>query len=339
MPLSNGIEERTGLQTLSGENNPTSLYSKCLINMEFIRNISQIRPRHQGCIATIGNFDGVHLGHQTVLQQLVTKAKELQLPTVAIIFEPQPMEFFTPNKAPARLTRLREKLLVMQNYGIDRVLCLHFDASFAVLSAEAFIQQVLVNGLEVRHLIVGDDFNFGQKRQGNFATLQQAGKQHGFTVENQHTFILGDERVSSTRVRKALEQGDMQGARQLLGRPYTMCGRIRYGQQMGRSIGFPTANIFLHRQVSPLNGVFAVTLHGVTEKPLPGVANLGTRPTLNGSQLLLEVHLFDFKKTIYGHYVKVEFVQKLRNEQRFASLESLKQQIEKDVQLARTVFF
>jgi riboflavin kinase/FMN adenylyltransferase len=305
--------------------------------MELIRNLSQLRPRHQGCVATIGNFDGVHLGHQAVLQQLTAKAKKLQLPTLVIIFEPQPMEFFAPDKAPARLTRLREKLIVMRRYGVDRVLCLHFKASFAALSAEAFIQKIL--GLGIRHLVIGDDFRFGQKRQGNFATLQKAGKQYGFTVESQHTFILGKERVSSTRVRQALMQGDLDAARELLGRPYTMCGRVRYGQQMGRSIGFPTANIFLHRQVSPLNGVFAVTLHGVTEKPLAGVANLGTRPTINGSQLLLEVHLFDFQRTIYGHYVEVEFVRKLRDEQRFASIEALKQQIEKDVRLARAVFF
>ncbi|MEN8216047.1 MAG: bifunctional riboflavin kinase/FAD synthetase [Pseudomonadota bacterium] len=305
--------------------------------MELIRNLSQLRPRHQGCVATIGNFDGVHLGHQAVLQQLTAKAKKLQLPTLVIIFEPQPMEFFAPDKAPARLTRLREKLIVMRRYGVDRVLCLHFNASFAALSAEAFIQQIL--GLGIRHLVIGDDFRFGQKRQGDFATLQQVGKQYGFTIESQHTFILGNQRVSSTRVRQALMQGDLDAARELLDRPYTMCGRVRYGQQMGRTIGFPTANIFLHRQVSPLNGVFAVTLHGVTEKPLAGVANLGTRPTINGSQLLLEVHLFDFQRTIYGHYVEVEFVRKLRDEQRFASIEALKQQIEKDVRLARAVFF
>jgi len=307
--------------------------------MEFIRNISQLRSHHQGCVATIGNFDGVHLGHQTVLQQLKTKAKELQLPMVVIIFEPQPMEFFAPDNVPARLTRLREKLIAMRHYGVDRVLCLHFNASLAALSANAFIQQVLVKGLGIRHLVVGDDFHFGQKRQGNFATLQQAGKEYGFTVESQHTFILGKERVSSTRVRQALMQGDLNAAHELLARPYMMCGRVRYGQQMGRTIGFPTANIFLHRQVSPLNGVFAVTLHGVTKKPLPGVANLGTRPTINGHQLLLEVHLFDFDRTIYGHYVEVEFVRKIRDEQRFPSIEALKQQIEKDVQSARYALY
>lgn len=305
--------------------------------MEFIRSLSQLRSRHQGCVATIGNFDGVHLGHQTILQQLATKAKQLQLPTVAIIFEPQPQEFFAPQTVPARLTRLREKLLAMQRYGVDKVLCLHFDTQLAALSAETFIQQVLITGLGVQHLVVGDDFRFGQGRKGNFALLQKTGKTYGFTVANRHTFILGEERVSSTRIRQALEQGDLSGASQLLGRPYSLHGRVRYGQQRGRSIGFPTANIFLHRQVSPLNGVFAVTLHGITNQPLPGVANLGTRPTVGGDDVLLEVHLFNFDRTIYGHYVEVEFVHKLRNEQRFASLEALKQQIEIDVRLAKSV--
>jgi riboflavin kinase/FMN adenylyltransferase len=307
--------------------------------MELIRNLRQLRTRHQGCVATIGNFDGVHLGHQEVLRQLTTRAEQLQLPTVVIIFEPQPQEFFTPQRAPARLTRLREKLIAIRRYGIDRVLCLHFDASFAAWSAEQFIDQVLIAGLKIRHLVVGDDFRFGKRRQGDFATLQRAGQQNGFSIESQHTYILGEERVSSTRIRHALERGNLETAKQLLGRPYTLCGRIRYGQQLGRQIGFPTANIFLHRHLSPLLGVFAVYLHGINESALAGVANLGTRPTVNGTQLLLEVHLFDFKQTIYGHYVEVEFVQQLRQEQRFASFEALKKQIELDVQSAKAFFY
>ncbi len=304
--------------------------------MEFIRNLS--RFQYQDCIATIGNFDGVHLGHQTVLQQLASKGKDLQLPTLVIIFEPQPQEFFAPDKVPARLMRLREKLVAMQYYGVERVLCLHFNAKMAAISAEDFIQKILVKTLGVQHLVVGDDFCFGRKRQGNFAGLRQAGRQYGFTIESQNTFILGNERVSSTRIRQALVEGNMQGARELLGRPYTLCGRVCYGEQRGRTIGFPTANIFLQRRVSPLHGVFAAKLHGITEKPLTGVANLGTRPTFDGHQLLLEVHLFDFEKTIYGRYVEVEFVRKLREEQRFTSFNALKRQIEIDVQLAKTVF-
>ena len=306
--------------------------------MEFIRGLAQLRPRHLGCVATIGNFDGVHLGHQAVLQQLATKAKALQLPTVVIIFEPQPQEFLIPDKAPARLTRLREKIMVMRHHQVDRILGLRFNPQFANLSASDFIAQILVKGLDIQHLVVGDDFCFGKQRQGNFATLLEAGKQHGFTLESQKTFILGNGRVSSTRVRQALMQGDLQNVKTLLGRPYSLWGRIRYGQQMGRQIGFPTANIFLHRQISPLIGVFAVLVHGLKNKPLAGVANLGTRPTVDGHQLLLEVHLFDFDKTIYGHRVEIEFVKKLRDEQRFASFEALKQQIIIDVQKAKAVF-
>jgi len=305
--------------------------------MEFIRGLAQLRPRHHGCVATIGNFDGVHLGHQMVLRQIATRANNLQLPGVVITFEPQPREFLAPDTAPARLTRLREKVIAMHRYGVDRILCLRFDTKFAAFSVEDFIQRVLVKGLKVQHLVIGDDFHFGKGRSGNFATLQQAGKQHGFTIESKHTFILGGSRVSSTRIRQALGQGDMVSASELLGRPYTLCGRICYGQQIGRNIGFPTANIFLHRQISPLAGVFAVALHGISEQPLAGVANIGTRPTVNGDKLLLEVHIFDFNQTIYGYHVEVEFVCKLRDEQRFTSIDALKRQIEFDSLLARKI--
>ena len=306
--------------------------------MEFIRSISQLNSHHQCCVATIGNFDGVHLGHQAVLRQLEAKAKQLQLPMMVIIFEPQPQEFFAPNAVPARLTRLREKLLAMHRYGVEKVLCIHFNSKFAALSTGEFIQQLLVKSLKVKHIVIGDDFHFGRGRQGNFTTLKQAGKLYNFTVESQDTFILDGERVSSTRIRQALEQNNMQQAIRLLGRPYTFCGRIGYGQQRGRTIGFPTANIFLHRHVSPLIGVFAVFLHGISEQPLAGVANLGTRPTVANDQMLLEVHILDFNQDIYGNYVEVEFVSKLRNEQRFVSFDALKQQIEMDVQKARVIF-
>ncbi|MDM8568542.1 bifunctional riboflavin kinase/FAD synthetase [Thiotrichales bacterium HSG1] len=307
--------------------------------MEFIRNTSRLNSRHQGCVATIGNFDGVHLGHQAVLRQLKAKAKLLQLPILVIIFEPQPQEFFTPNSAaPARLTRLREKLLAMHRNGVERVLCVDFDSRFARLSTECFIHQLLVKSLQVKHIVIGDDFHFGHGRQGNFTTLQQAGRQHNFSVETQNTFFIDGERVSSTRIRQVLKQSDIQQATKLLGRPYTFCGRIGYGQQRGRTIGFPTANIFIHRHVSPLLGVFAVFLHGVADQPLAGVANLGTRPTIDGKKLLLEVHILNFDKQIYGHYVEVEFVKKLRSEQKFVSFEALKQQIEIDVQLAKVLF-
>ncbi|EIJ43180.1 riboflavin kinase/FMN adenylyltransferase [Beggiatoa alba B18LD] len=303
--------------------------------MELIRSLAQLRPQHRGCVATIGNFDGVHRGHQVILKQLQQHAQALQLPTTVIIFEPQPQEFFAPDRAPPRLTRLREKLIAFQRYGIDRVLCLRF-AKTALLTADTFIQTILIEGLGIQYLVVGDDFRFGKGRTGDFKLLQQAGMQAGFQVESQHTFIVDGDRVSSTRIRQALRQGDMQLAQQLLGHPYTLSGRVRHGFQRGRTIGFPTANIFLHRHASPVNGVFAVRVHGLETYPINGVANLGTRPTVDGQDLLLETHLFDFQRMIYGHYVDVEFVKKIREEQRFASFEALKQQIQIDAATART---
>ena len=303
--------------------------------MEFIRSISQLRKHHQNCVATIGNFDGVHLGHQALLKQLATKATELQLPMLVMIFEPQPQEFFMPDKAPARLTRLREKLLALRRYtNIDQVLCLNFNKKFAALTAEDFIEQILVNGLKIQHLVIGDDFRFGQQRKGDFNLLQ---KYNSFTVENSYTFKIDDERVSSTRIRETLKQDNFQLASKLLGRPFTIGGRIAYGKQLGRKIGFPTANIALHRRISPLNGIFAVKIHGITEKPLLGAANIGTNPAVNGKNLLLEVHIFDFEKNIYGRYVEVEFIQKIRDEENFPSLEHLKQKIELDVKIAKQI--
>ena len=207
--------------------------------MELIRGLQNIRSRHHGCVATIGNFDGVHLGHQAVLGQLAEKAAEMCLPTVLITFEPQPMEYFIPDKVPARLTRFREKVLALQRYSVDRVCCLSFNDKLANLSAEDFIQQILVDKLGVKYLVVGDDFRFGQNRTGNFDMLVQAGKQHGFHVVSMHTFEIESERVSSTRIRASLEKGDMAAAEQLLGRSYRMSGRVAHGEKLGREINLP----------------------------------------------------------------------------------------------------
>jgi riboflavin kinase/FMN adenylyltransferase len=305
--------------------------------MELIRGLSQLRHKHRGCVATIGNFDGVHRGHQAILQQLKMRAEFLHIPTTVVIFEPQPFEFFAPQESPARLTRLREKILAMQRYAVDRILSIRFDEEFAHSSAIDFIDKVLIDGLQVRHLVIGDDFCFGQKRSGNFAILQESSAQHGFTIESQPTFMIGNERVSSTRIRNALARGDLAESTLLLGRPYTLCGRVRRGEQFGRQIGFPTTNIFLYRRISPLTGVFAARMYGVEDKPLSGVANLGMRPTVGGDELLLEVHLFDFNKFIYGKYVEVEFVEKIRDEQRFSSIDALKNQIETDVERAKSI--
>jgi len=306
--------------------------------MELIRGLHNLRPQHRGCVATIGNFDGVHLGHQAVLGQLAEQSEAINLPIVVITFEPQPHEFFVPKQAKPRLTRLREKYQALKRYSVDRILCLRFDEHFASMSAETFIDQVLVQGLDVKYLVVGDDFQFGKGRKGNFELLQVAGERSGFPVVNMHTFNIGGKRVSSTRIRNALEQGDLKLAEQLLGRPYRMCGRVAHGDKRGRTIGFPTANIHLHRKASPVQGVYAVEMFGVSGEPVAGVANVGNRPTVDGTRSLLEVHLFDFKEEIYGRYVHVNFMHKIRNEMKFDSFDVLKEQIKKDEKQAREWF-
>ena len=287
---------------------------------------------------TIGNFDGLHRGHQAVLRQLHRYAARHRLVTTVMTFEPTAQEYFSPQTAPARLQRLREKLAMLRGLEVDQVLCLRFDRRLAELSAEHFIRQILVDGLDVRYLVVGDDFRFGKGRVGDFTLLQEAGKQHGFEVVGTGTFLEGDDRVSSTRIRESLAAGKLAMAARLLGRPYRICGRVAAGQQRGRSIGFPTANIHLHRVVSPLNGVFSVRVHGLAAQPLQGIANIGTRPTVDGSYRVLEVHLFDFESDIYGRHLEVEFCNRLRDEMKFESFEALKQQIDTDARQARQFF-
>jgi|SRR6185312_4359009 len=284
------------------------------------------------CVATIGNFDGVHLGHQKILQQVTEQANLLNLPSLVITFEPLPAEYFLKDKAPARLLTLKEKLILLNKYNISKVLCLRFNKALENLNAEKFVSEILVKNLKVKSLIVGDDFRFGYKRQGDFALLQQLGEIHDFTVTHTQTVLWDNERVGSSRVRAALATGNLTLAAQLLGRPYTISGHVIYGDQRGHQLGFPTANIPLRRLVSPLSGVFAVKADG-----LPGVANVGNRPTVDGKQSRLEVHLFDFNQTIYGRYLQVEFVHKIRDEQRFGSLEELKKQIELDAITAREI--
>lgn len=306
--------------------------------MELIRGLHNILPRHRGCVATIGNFDGVHLGHQAVIGQLAEKSEELGVPALVMIFEPQPLEFFAPQKAVARLTRLREKLQALRRFAVDRVLCIRFDRAFADLPAQEFIDRVLVQKLGVKYLVVGDDFRFGHNRTGNFAMLQEAGQQHGFHVTHMHTFHVDGERVSSTRIRALMAQGDLMHAEKLLGRRYRMSGRVAHGSKLGRQLGFPTANLFVHRKVTPVAGIYVVEMFGVDGEPLPGVASVGTRPTVDGTRCLLEVHLLDFSGDLYGRHVHVEFLKKLRDEERYDSLEKLRAQIAIDVQHARDYF-
>jgi riboflavin kinase/FMN adenylyltransferase len=310
--------------------------------MELIRGLHNLKPRHQGCVATIGNFDGVHLGHQAVIRQVMDKAKELGLPVVVITFEPQPQEFFCPDDVPARLTRFREKLLVLESLFVDRVLCLRFNRQLAGLTADEFVQRILVDGLGVKYLVVGDDFKFGRDRSGDFEYLQSIGPELGFEVSDTDSFSFAGERVSSTGIRTALETGDLLLAKQMLGRDYGMYGRVAHGDKRGRTIGFPTANIYLHRKSSPLYGVYSVQLHSkhpqIGGRVVNGIANVGQRPTVGGTRTLLEVHLFDFEGDIYGAYVDVTFLQKIRDEHRFESFEALKAQIVHDVEQAKAFF-
>ena len=307
--------------------------------MQLIRGEYNLRPGHQRCVASIGNFDGVHLGHQAVFTALQQRSKALGVPTTVIIFEPQPMEYFHSERTPARLTRLREKLAAIEGCGIDRVLLLEFGPHLANMEADAFIHKVLVNGLAIKHLFVGDDFRFGKDRGGDFSLLQQAGQRHGFQVEDMNTISHKDARISSTRIRQLLAEGDFASAESCLGRPYQICGRVAHGNERGRTIGFPTLNVNLHRRVSPLQGVFAVKVNGLGEQALPGVANVGTRPTVDGeSQQLLEVHVFDFDRQVYGEHVAVEFVERLRDEKKFDSFADLQRQIQLDAATARAIF-
>ena len=306
--------------------------------MELIRGLHNLRPEHRGSAVTIGSFDGVHRGHQAVLGQLAEHATARGLPVTLVTFEPHPREYFQPTDAPPRLTRMREKLDALQRCAVQRVVVLPFNAYLAGLTPTEFIQAILLDGLGVKHLVVGDDFRFGKARAGDFALLQQTGSRYGFPVVAMDSYNVGEQRVSSTRIRKALQLGDLGAAELLLGRPYGMSGRIAHGDKRGRTIGFPTANIYLHRQVSPVDGVFAVKMYGIGEQPLAGVANVGNRPTVDGRRSLLEVHLFDFDREIYGVHVHVSFLKKLRNEQRFESFAALQQQIMLDAAQARAFF-
>ncbi|QLF93064.1 bifunctional riboflavin kinase/FAD synthetase [Pseudomonas sp. ABC1] len=303
--------------------------------MQLVRGLQNLRPEHRDCVATIGNFDGVHRGHQAILARLRERALELGVPSCVVIFEPQPREFFAPQAAPARLSRLRDKLEWLTAAGVDRVLCLAFNRRLRELSAAEFVQKVLVDGLGVRHLEVGDDFRFGCDRAGDFAFLAEAAQREGFTVEAAHTVLIDGVRVSSTRVREALAAGDFAQAEQLLGRPFQITGRVLHGQKLGRQLDAPTANIQLKRCRVPLSGVYMVSVE-LQGRAWPGVANIGVRPSVAGDgSAHLEVHLLDFSGDLYGRRLTVVFHHKLRDEQRFVSLDALRSAIAADIAAAR----
>lgn len=306
--------------------------------MEIIRGMHNLRDRHHGSVATIGNFDGVHRGHKALLAELRDRGRALGLPTTLITFEPQPREYFRGREVPARLTRLREKLYLLERVGVDRVLCLPFNEKLASMSAQLIIEDLLVGALGVRHLIVGDDFRFGHNREGNFAMLEAAGERFGFQVGQLDTLAFGEERVSSTRVRQALAAGDLVLAEELLGHRYFISGRVVYGRQLGRQLGIPTANIPLKRYRAALEGVFAVEVSGLDGVVRRGVANIGVRPTVEGREPLLEVHLFDFAEDIYGRLLTTSFRHKIRDEWTFDSLDALKARIGVDIVAANAFF-
>lgn len=315
--------------------------------MQLIRgfyNLANHATLANGCALSIGNFDGVHLGHQNILARLISKAAELNIPSVVMIFEPQPREFFakklgnlTASNVPARLMRLRDKLKYLEKSGVDFVLCVRFSEKFARLSADDFIQDLLVKQLKVRYLSVGDDFRFGAKRAGDYHTLQAAGKTYHFTVEESHTHSFEQDRISSSLIREQLQKDELDLVKTLLGKPYSIAGRVAHGNKLGRTIGFPTANIMLNRLVVPIHGVYAVQVETKTGV-FQGIANVGNRPTINGTKPLLEVHIFDFNRSIYGEAIEVSFIKKLRNEVKFADFEALKQQIQQDQQQAVEFF-
>ncbi|KAF0100075.1 MAG: riboflavin kinase / FMN adenylyltransferase [bacterium] len=285
---------------------------------------------------TIGNFDGVHLGHQAMLARLTARSASVGGAPTVLTFEPHPREIFTPDSAPSRLTSLREKLEILRGLGVARVHVCRFSKPFAALSAEDFVRRILVEGLRARYVLVGDDFRFGAKRAGDFALLKQLGEKYGFEAESLHTVEAAGQRASSTAVREALAAGDMATAAQLLGRPYSISGRVVGGDQLGRKIGYPTANIQLKHNRPPLTGIFAVRVQGLGQPDWPGVASLGTRPTVHtNGRPTLEVHLFNFDQSIYRRHLRVEFLHKLRDEAKFPSLEALIAQIDEDARQAR----
>jgi riboflavin kinase/FMN adenylyltransferase len=303
--------------------------------MKLVRGLHNLTKADSGCVLTVGNYDGVHLGHQQIIRAVIERAAELRCASTVLVFEPSSKEFIDPAGAPPRLTRWREKFLALAAQGVDRLVTLRFDDSMRAMSPQCFVDELIVGALSARHVVVGDDFRYGTKAQGTIHSLRAAGESHGFGVERVDAFVVDGVRVSSTAVRERLEDGDCSGAARLLGRRYRMMGRVVYGKALGRTLGFPTANLRLMRRKSPLWGILAVRVYGIESVPLDGVASLGTRPTVHGIEPLLEVHVFDFDGDLYGRTIEVEFIAKLRDEVKFDSLDALTVQMKIDAAQAR----
>jgi len=283
----------------------------------------------------VGNYDGVHLGHQQMIGALKARAAQLRSAATVLVFEPSSKEFIDPEGAPPRLTRWREKFLALAALGVDRLVTLRFDECMRAMTPRCFVDELIVGKLGTRYMVVGDDFRYGSNAGGTIDSLRTAGQAHGFGVDQMAPFVVDGVRVSSTAVRERLELGDFVGAARLLGRPYRMLGRVVQGRRLGRTLGFPTANLRLMRRKPPLWGILAVWVHGIDSRPLPGVASLGTRPTINGIEPLLEAHVFDFSGDLYGRQLEIEFVAKLRDEVKFDSLEAMTVQMQIDAARAR----
>jgi len=312
--------------------------------LQVIRGLNNCRQQHQNGVITIGNFDGLHLGHQKMLEKMHSEASRLNTQSCLMTFEPLPREYFSrddsqkDNPDSSRLMSRIEKIRTLADFEDslrpDYLLFLKFDRSLAGMSAVEFIEQILVESLKIRAVIVGDDFRFGCDRKGDFDLLSDYGDKYGFSVSSIESHCIDDHRVSSSLIRGALINDQLERADTMLGRPYTICGHVNHGDKRGRTIGFPTANIHLRRTQTPLHGVYSVTMHSLKHGDVAGIANIGRRPTVDGARVQLEVHLFDFDESIYGEQVCISFQHKIRDEKKFESFDDLKQQIQLDCQKA-----
>lgn len=303
--------------------------------MRLIRGLYNLKNFQGPSVVTVGTFDGLHRGHHAVISEVLSYAQRFALPSVVVLFEPHPLEFLSPEQVKPRILQFRDKFKVLHDWGVDVLVCLRFNAQIATLTPTEFVQKLLVQGLHAQHVVVGDDFRFGQQRTGDVYLLQTIGQKYGFTVSDLPTLQVDGVRVSSTELRKAIAQGNFTQVRHLLGRPYTLSGKVGYGAQRGRSIGFPTLNIRLNK-VLAISGVYVVRVYEITPYPLAGVANIGYRPTVDGRQYVLEIHLLNYSGVCYGKSICVEFLHKIRSEKKFESLEALKAQIAHDVESAKT---
>lgn len=306
--------------------------------MRLVRHLRDLSPDdlRDGSVVTIGAYDGLHLGHEQLLARVRAASQELQLPSVVMSFEPTPGEFFSSDSPPARLMRFREKYEALADHGIDFFYCPRFAHQMRDISSQDFIRRILIHGLRTKHIVVGDDFRFARKREGGIESLRQHAKLLAYNIEQLSSIVVDGTRVSSTAIRESLWNGELQRATDFLGRPYRMSGTVTEGQKMGRSLGFPTANVNLRRRQSPVMGIFAVRVCGLDGGPMDAVASVGTRPTFDGVKPLLEVHIFDFDRDIYGEYIHVDFVARLRSEIKYDEVSELVAQMHRDADNARS---